>query len=268
MRDRFNKRLKEEVEIKTMELNKILKEQETYIDLILKTSKYKTEFLSNMSHELRTPLNVIIGFSDLLLERLYGDLNSNQIDYLNNVSSSAQHLLNLINQILDLSKIEAGKLELSLKPFNITEMVKDLIISVKPMCEKKGLLLTQEGFDEPKTIVADLTRLKEILFNLLSNAIKFTPKGKISLFFSETEMIWKFDIVDTGIGIDKKDFDQLFQEFKRGQSEFVNNSEGTGLGLVLTKRLVNLHGGEIWFVSELGKGSTFSFTIPKNIKTN
>lgn len=246
-----------------IERKDLLEKQKLYIDEILKTSNIKTDFLSSMSHELRTPLNAIIGFSDLLLECSYGELNSTQRDFLDDINFSSTHLLDMINKILDISKIESGKLKLYYSSFELISMITQIKSSTKPLYEKKELFFEIEGLNNTSQIYADPIRMKEILYNLISNAIKFTLEGGITLKIIEKEKLWEFSISDTGIGIAPEDYELIFKEFKRVQTPFVESVTGTGLGLPLTKRLIILHGGEISFVSELGKGSTFIFTIPK-----
>ncbi len=227
-------------------------------------SQIKTEFMSTMSHELRTPLNVIIGFTDLLLEKLYGELNKDQVKFLNNITSSATHLLNLINDILDISKIESGKINLNIQQSKLFEIIDPIIATIKPMYEAKDLKFNIQGLNKEQIIAVDPIRFKEILYNLLSNAIKYILQGEISLNIKDSEKYWKFDVIDTGIGILKKDYHLIFKDFQRIDSKYIKSIEGTGLGLSFSKRLVNLHGGDIWFKSIFKKGSTFSFTIPKN----
>ena len=236
-----------------------------YLDELTKSSQFKTEFLARMSHELRTPLNAIIGFSDLLLEESYGELNEEQLDFLEDIKSSAQHQLDMIKDILDITKIESGKMGLNLSRFSLNTQIFQVISHLKPLCAVKNLFLEIKGLDKEVEIFADPIRFKEILYNLLSNAIKFTIEGGITLFFKENKDEWIFKIKDTGIGIDKKDHELIFKEFKRVNSPYVNSVQGTGLGLSLTRRLVGLHKGTISLESKIGKGTTFIFTIPKLI---
>ncbi len=237
--------------------------QKLYQEEILKSSQFKSDFMAEMSHELRTPLNSIIGFTDILLEKFYGEINEKQDGYLNNVKTSAEHLLHLINEILDISKIEAGKMELNIENIQLQNIINQIEITLKPVIEKKNLKFELIGLNSEQVIQADLVRFKEIIFNLLSNAIKFTKEGIIKLEVVELEELWKFNVIDTGIGIKEEHFDTIFKEFVRGQSAYVTSVEGTGLGLSLTKRLVELHGGNINFKSKLDEGSIFTFTLPK-----
>jgi len=226
-------------------------------------NKLKSSFLANMSHELRTPLNSIIGFSELLMDKSYGSLNEVQEEFLIDIYESSDYLLNLINHLLDIPKIETGKLELRIKRIQLENLINQLIATLKPLYESKKLSFDIEGVNPDIYIYADPVRIKEILYNLLSNAFKFTFNGGVSLKLLEKQSLWEFNIIDTGIGIDEKDFDLIFEEFKRIQSSLVNSTSGTGLGLSVTKRLVTLHGGDIYFTSKIGVGSTFTFTLPK-----
>ncbi len=262
LRQQFSQTLENEVVKRTKELQEALNQQKQMLDQIVKSSQFKTEFMATMSHELRTPLNAIIGFTDLLLEGAYGPLTEDQIDFLRDIKSSAEHQFEMIQQILDITKIEAGQLKLNLQKFSLNTLIDQIVSTLKPMYTKKKLELEVKGLTEEKEIFADSTRLKEIFFNLLTNAIKFSMSGKISLKIQQKYNEWIFSVFDTGIGIAEKDFDIIFKEFKRVESTYVRSVPGTGLGLSLTKRLVNLHGGEIKFTSALGVGSIFTFTIP------
>ncbi len=234
-----------------------------YLDNILKTSEFKTDLIATTSHELRTPLNAIIGFTDLLIEQEYGKLNNVQLDFLNDIKVSSEYLLQMISHIMDLSKIEAGRLKLNLQKFSLNNIIEQVNSTLIPLFSKKGLKFKVEGLNKLKEIHADPDRFKEIIYNLLSNAIKFTEKGIITLRAIEELEHWEFQVIDTGIGIAKKDYNVVFREFGRIEHDKNKNVTGTGLGLALTKKLINLHKGKIWFESEVGKGTTFFFTIPK-----
>ena len=238
-------------------------QQKLYQEQLLKSSQFKSEFMASMSHELRTPLNSIIGFTDVILERISGEINKEQEKFLTNVKTSALHLLDLINDVLDIAKIEAGKVELNVEDVNLSKIISQIDTMIKPIYKRKNLKFEIQKIDKNKIIRVDRLRFKEILFNLLSNAMKYTKEGSIKLEFSEDENYWKFDIIDSGIGIKEEDFDLIFQDFKRIRSVYVAQIEGTGLGLSLTKRLIEFHGGNISFTSTFGEGSTFTFTIPK-----
>jgi PAS domain S-box-containing protein len=262
----FKEELEKEVQVRTKELNEALEQQKLLLDQIVKSSQFKTEFMSTMSHELRTPLNAIIGFTDLLLENVYGPLNQEQLEFIKDIKSSAEHQFDMIKHILDISKIEAGQITLNIQKFSLNNIIDQIKSSLRPLYKKKRLKFKIKGLEENKEIYADPIRFKEILLNLLSNAVKFTIDGNITLIVQEKYDHWLFKVRDTGIGIARKDFDLIFKEFKRVDSTYVRSVPGTGLGLSLTKRLVNLHGGEISFFSVLGVGTTFSFSILKNLE--
>ena len=223
----------------------------------------KSEFLANMSHELRTPLNSIIGFSDILLEKAFGDLNGKQLKYVNNISVSGKHLLGLINDILDLSKVEAGKMELHYSEFSIDSVFEEVKAIISPLAQTKALDITFKVEADCGDIQADRSRLIQILYNLVSNAIKFTPQGgKVSVHCKKSGNRGIFSVIDTGIGISSDDQKKLFQPFTQIDSSSSKEYCGTGLGLALVKKIVNLHQGDIWVESEIERGSIFMFTIP------
>lgn len=246
----------------------------------------KSDFLANMSHELRTPLNSVIGFSEVLQDELFGTLNEKQKEYINDILGSGKHLLDLINDILDLSKVEAGKLELELSTFSLKDALNAAMSMFKEKAMKHNLKLDLEIEPEADAeIEADERKLRQIMFNLLSNAAKFTPDGGSvhvaarlvsSLSFQVLSLNLKpetltlnpnadfieVSVSDTGIGIKPEDIPKLFQEFMQLESAYTKEYAGTGLGLALTKKLVELHGGKIWVESEFGKGSRFVFMIP------
>lgn len=226
-------------------------------------SKSKGEFLATMSHELRTPLNSIIGFSDILLEEMFGSLNEKQKSCINNISKGGKHLLNLINNILDLSKVEAGKMELDYERFYISDVVNEIKTTILPLALKKEIFLDVKIEPELGMICADKTRFRQILYNLTSNAIKFTPeKGDVTI---EARCFGKYaqvSVKDTGIGISKNDMDKLFQPFKQLNPYLTREQEGTGLGLALVKKFIEMHEGRIRVESKIGEGSIFTFVIP------
>jgi signal transduction histidine kinase/HAMP domain-containing protein/putative methionine-R-sulfoxide reductase with GAF domain len=226
-------------------------------------NKHKSEFLANMSHELRTPLNAIIGFSEVLLERMFGEINEKQDDYLRDIHSSGRHLLTLINDILDLSKIEAGRMELEVSTFDLTSALSNAMTLVRERAQRHAISLAQQVEPQLGEITADERKFKQILVNLLSNAVKFTPDGgRIEVSACREEHNVVIAVHDTGIGIAAEDQATVFEEFRQVGRDYTNKQEGTGLGLALTKKFVELHGGRIWLESEPGKGSTFTFTIP------
>ncbi|MEX1348798.1 MAG: ATP-binding protein, partial [Desulfobacterales bacterium] len=266
-------------------------------------NRSKSEFLANMSHELRTPLNHIIGFAELLLDKHFGELNEQQDEYLNDIHQSSKHLLSLINDILDLSKVEAGKLDLEFDYVELMSVLKNSLVMIKEKAMKNGINLITNADDSPLTIQADKRKLKQIIYNLLSNAVKFTNSGgsiwlnvhkvncviKPGLRWDDPEYLKilkegvqgkphedkppikcvKISVSDTGIGLNYEDRERVFRPFEQVDGSPSRRYQGTGLGLSLTKRLVQLHGGKIWVDSDgEGKGSTFSFVIPIDPKEN
>ncbi len=226
-------------------------------------SQHKSEFLANMSHELRTPLNAIIGFSEVLLERMFGEVNEKQTEYLQDILSSGQHLLSLINDILDLSKVEAGRMELALAPFHLPVALENAVTLVKERAARHGIALTLDVDPRLGEFVGDERKIKQVLLNLLSNAVKFTPEGgQITLKAVVADGSVEISVSDTGIGIAPEDQEAIFEEFRQVGGDDARKREGTGLGLTLAKKFVEMHGGRIWVKSKVGKGSTFSFTLP------
>ena len=226
-------------------------------------NKHKSDFLANMSHELRTPLNAIIGFSEVLLEKLFGDINDKQDDYLKDIHSSGKHLLTLINDILDLSKIEAGRMELEPSSFDLANAISNALTLVRERAQRHGIALSQAVDPALGEIVADERKFKQILINLLTNAVKFTPDGgRIDVTARRMDRHAEIAVRDTGIGIAAQDQAVVFEEFRQVGRDYTNKQEGTGLGLALTRKFVELHGGTITLESAPGKGSTFTFTIP------
>jgi signal transduction histidine kinase len=225
-------------------------------------SQHKSEFLANMSHELRTPLNAIIGFSEVLGERMFGELNAKQEEYLKDIHASGQHLLSLINDILDLSKIEAGRMELELTDFDLPTAIDNALTLVRERAARRGITLGCEIDERVGMIQGDERKVKQVLLNMLSNALKFTPEGgRIDVRTALKEGTVEISVTDTGVGIAPEDQEAIFEEFRQvGTSD--KKVEGTGLGLALSRKFVELHGGRIWVKSQLGQGSTFTFTIP------
>jgi signal transduction histidine kinase len=225
-------------------------------------SRHKSEFLANMSHELRTPLNAIIGFSEVLSERMFGDLNEKQDEYVRDIHASGQHLLSLINDILDLSKIEAGRMELELTDFDLPAAIENAVTLVRERAGRRGIALHPEVDARLGQIRGDERKLKQVLLNLLSNAIKFTPEGgRIELRAGLVDGVAEVSVVDTGIGIAPEDHEAVFEEFRQVGTA-ARKVEGTGLGLALSRKFIELHGGRIWVTSRVGTGSTFTFTLP------
>jgi signal transduction histidine kinase len=226
-------------------------------------NRHKSEFLANMSHELRTPLNAIIGFSEVLQERMFGEMNDKQTEYIDDIHGSGKHLLSLINDILDLSKIEAGRMELDLATFSVPEAIGNALTLVRERAVRHGIELTSSIDPAVGEISADERKFKQILLNLLSNAVKFTPEGgRIAVAARPGEGLVEVSVTDTGIGIAPKDQEAVFEEFRQVGQDYTRKAEGTGLGLALTRKFIELHGGKIRLKSEPGKGSTFTFTLP------
>ena len=226
-------------------------------------NKHKSEFLANMSHELRTPLNAIIGFSEVLSERMFGEINEKQADYLKDIHESGRHLLSLINDILDLSKIEAGRMDLELSSFDLPAALSNAMTLVRERAQRHGIALSLEVDKRLGAFQADERKFKQIVLNLLSNAVKFTPDGgRVAVSAKQDTTCVEIAVKDTGIGIAPEDQAAVFEEFKQVGRDYTKKAEGTGLGLTLTKRFVELHGGAISLESALGKGSTFTITLP------
>jgi signal transduction histidine kinase len=227
-------------------------------------NQHKSDFLANMSHELRTPLNAIIGFSEVLLEKIFGEVNEKQLDYLKDIHSSGRHLLSLINDILDLSKIEAGRMDLDVAEFDLRSALQNSLTLVKERAQRHGIDLSLEADGAIGPFRADERKFKQIMLNLLSNAVKFTPEGgKVGVRARSVGDAVEVAVEDTGVGISAEDQKSVFDEFKQVGRDYTKKAEGTGLGLALTKRFVELHGGSIRLESSPGKGSTFTFTIPR-----
>ncbi|MBE7548979.1 ammonium transporter [Candidatus Kuenenia stuttgartiensis] len=230
-----------------------------------KANRLKSEFLTTMSHELRTPLNAIIGFAEVLRDEIAGSLSKDQKEYVTDIHSSGHHLLDMINNILDLSKIETGKMHLQYEEFCIEDAINDTLTIINASANNKGISVHTNIQDNTPLLSADKTKFRQILYNLLSNAVKFTPEnGKITINVFQKDNSLQFEIVDTGIGIKPEDKEKLFEAFHQADASLTREYEGTGLGLHLTKRLVELHGGKIWAESTFGKGSTFFFILPIN----
>jgi signal transduction histidine kinase len=237
------------------ELRRLYRELET-------ASQHKSDFLANMSHELRTPLNAIIGFSQVLREGMVGDVNEKQVEYLDDILSSGHHLLSLINDVLDLSKVEAGQVELELAPFSLQQALERGVAMVRERALQDGVHVTLATNPDVDVVSGDERRIRQVIFNLLSNAVKFTPAGgAVDVRTTRANGEVSISVADTGPGIGAGDLRRVFEEFQQTEAG-IEQGEGTGLGLALSKRLVELHGGRIWVDSELGRGSTFVFTLP------
>ena len=245
---------------KTLEL---IKEQNKKI---LEADKIKNEFLANMSHELRTPLNAIIGFSEALNLKIFGELNEKQSEYIGDIHSSGVHLLGMINDLLDLSKIESGKMQLSKEIFNVKSAVDEALNIVSPLLVQKKQNIKFECKDKFFEISADRRKFHQILYNLISNAIKFTPEnGIIEIIAVKDGKNLRLSVKDNGIGIAPEFHEKIFGKFQQVDSSYSTKQGSTGLGLTITKELVKLHGGKIFLESKLSKGATFTFTLPVDI---
>lgn len=225
-------------------------------------SAAKSQFLANMSHEFRTPLNAILGFTEVLEDAIAGPLNTEQREYLQDIHKAGQHLLRLINDVLDLSKVEAGRMELFYEEFPIAPVIRESVTALRGAAEKKGLWIKTQLPPDLGMINADQIRFKQILFNLLSNAVKFTDAGGVTVSANTEDSKLHLKVSDTGIGISAEDQKRIFVEFSQLNAGHTRSHEGTGLGLLLTKRLTEAHGGRIWVDSEPGRGSTFHVLLP------
>jgi signal transduction histidine kinase/DNA-binding NarL/FixJ family response regulator len=243
---------------------------ETAMERAQASDRKKSEFLANMSHELRTPLNHIIGFTELVVDKNFGELNTEQEEFLTDVLHSGRHLLAVINEILDLSKVESGKMDLKYSTVYLHPLVENSLVMMKEKALKHRIELSTEISDQPETLEADERKLKQILYNLLANAVKFTPDGGSVLVrlspengLSDGHPGLRFSVIDTGIGLEVNDLERVFQPFEQADNSASRKYQGTGLGLALTKKMVELHGGKIWAESEgIGRGSAFHVIIP------
>ena len=233
-------------------------------------NQHKSAFLANMSHELRTPLNAIIGFSEVMLAGITGEISEKQEEYLNDIHASGSHLLRLINDILDFSKIEAGRMDLELESFDLSTAIDNATALIKERAMRHQITLLRDGDDAIGEIVADELKVKQILVNLLNNAVKFTPdEGQITIQSRKVDGVIEIAIKDSGIGISVEDKNRIFESFRQAKEDTagLRKQEGTGLGLSLSKRMVELHGGTMWVESEVGVGSNFFFTLPASRDT-
>ena len=228
-------------------------------------SKHKSQFLANMSHELRTPLNAILGYTELILDNIYGEAPERMRTVLERVQSNGKHLLGLINDVLDLSKIEAGQLSLSLTDYSIHDMVQGVHTAVEPLANSKKLLFKTEIPDNLPPAHGDDRRLSQVLLNLVGNAIKFTDAGEVAVKAAASNGTYTISVRDTGPGIAAEDQMKIFEEFQQADNSQTKAKGGTGLGLSIAKRIVEMHGGRLWVESSPGHGSTFSFTVPLRV---
>ncbi len=257
----FNQDLERRIGQRTNELTDLNKELAQSNSELERVSRLKSEFLARMSHELSTPMNAIVGFSDLLAEESEGPLNTEYRRFVQHIQEGARHLLQLINDVLDLSKIEAGKLEISSTRFQASEALEEVLTVIRPLALIKHIQIQNELLPDVY-ISADRTRFKQILYNLLSNAVKFTPEtGKVWIQAKPENWDILFIIGDTGIGIPREEHENIFSEFHQVGANGAGPTEGTGLGLAITRKLIEMHGGTIRVESELGTGSRFSFNL-------
>jgi signal transduction histidine kinase len=227
-------------------------------------SQHKTQFLANMSHELRTPLNAILGYTELIADGIYGEVPESIGAIMERVQGSGHNLLGLINDVLDLSKIEAGQLTLAINDYSFQDTVQSVISSVEPLASEKKLKLTADLADDLPIGHGDERRIAQVLMNLVGNAIKFTDAGEVKVSVTVDDEMFVASVIDTGPGIPEEQQKEIFEEFQQVDSSSTRKKGGTGLGLAIAKRIVELHGGRIWVVSSAGQGSTFSFSLPIN----
>ena len=229
-------------------------------------SRHKSQFLANMSHELRTPLNAILGYTELLIDGIYGELSPKAGDVMTRIDRSGKHLLGLINDVLDLSKIEAGQLELALADYSLAEVVHAVVTQVESLAAEKGLILQAAVAPDLPAGRGDERRLAQVLLNLVGNAIKFTEVGSVRIVAYRDGDAFVVSVADTGPGIAEADRQRIFEEFQQADSSSTRKKGGTGLGLSIARRIVELHGGRIWVESTVGRGSTFSFRVPVRVE--
>jgi len=227
-----------------------------------RANRLKSDFLANMSHELRTPINALIGYTSLMLERIYGEINAQQEEGLHRIQASAQHLLELINDVLDLAKIEAGKMPLHLEDVSLGVVIQEIAEQLEPLVRRKGLELLAEVAEEGIRMHTDRTKVKQILLNIVSNAVKFTQVGRVVVRASRDDETVQIDVTDTGIGIRERDLGAIWEDFRQVDQSRTREFGGTGLGLSITRRLVDALGGRVGVASEFGKGSTFTVRLP------
>jgi signal transduction histidine kinase len=228
-------------------------------------SQHRSQFLANMSHELRTPLNAILGYTELILDSIYGQTPEKMREVLERLQANGKHLLGLINDVLDLSKIEAGQLTLDLADYSVQDIVYTVFTAVESLATGKNLALTTNVAPNLPIGHGDERRLAQVLLNLVGNAIKFTDKGEVAIKATAADGLFTVAVTDTGPGIDPSDQRKIFEEFQQADNSATKRKGGTGLGLSIAKRIIEMHGGRIWVESDVGKGSTFAFTIPVHV---
>jgi len=228
-------------------------------------SQHKSQFLANMSHELRTPLNAILGYTELMADGIYGELPGKTIDVLKRLESNGRHLLGLINDVLDLSKIEAGQLVLELTDYSLEDIAQTVRSTLEPLAADKKLAFKIEVAPKMPAGHGDGRRLTQVVINLVGNAIKFTDAGEVAIKATAANGSFHLSVCDTGPGISAADQAKLFQEFQQADNAITRKKGGTGLGLAISKRIIEMHGGKIWVESQPGQGSTFAFTLPVTV---
>ena len=229
-------------------------------------SQHKSQFLANMSHELRTPLNAILGYTELILDNIYGETPEKMREVLDRLQANGKHLLGLINDVLDLSKIEVGQLTLSLADYSLKDIVHTVFTGVESLATGKKLKLTTDVAPNLPKGHGDERRLAQVLLNLVGNAIKFTDRGEVAIKATASDGSFTVAVRDSGPGINPSDQGRIFEEFQQADSSITRKKGGTGLGLSIAKRIIEMHGGQIWVESDVGKGSTFAFTIPMRVE--
>jgi len=254
-----------EITFSKRKIEKMINENEA----LIQASKTKSEFIMAISHELRTPLNSIIGFSDLLKTKNFGELNEIQEKYIDNIQLSGNNLLLIINDILDLSTVEAGKIDLSIEKMSIANVINESIAIIEDIAKQKKIQVITEIEPGPDIIEADKNRIRQVLFNILNNAVKFSkPQGIVTITTRKEGDMAHISVSDTGIGIKEEDIGRLFKEFEQIDRGASRKYGGTGLGLVISKKLIELHGGKIWIKSKYGEGTTFTIALPIVAKLN
>jgi signal transduction histidine kinase len=254
--------LEQQVQERTRELATALGKLDEKTRELEAASDHKSEFLADMSHELRTPLNAISGFSQVLRKQLLGEINEKQAEYLDDILASSRHLLSLIDDVLDLAKVEAGQIELEVMPFSLREALERGVVIVRERATREDVRVSVSSDPGVDTVIGDERRIRQVVFNLLSNAVKFAPAGStVDVSAARVDGEVRISVSDSGPGIAPEDQARIFEEFQQAAAG-KEQREGTGLGLALSRRLVELHGGHIWVDSEVGKGSTFAFTLP------
>ena len=243
------------------------KELQTLNERLALATRAKSEFLANMSHELRTPMNAILGFVEMILDEIYGDIPAHLKEPLTDIQTNGKHLLRLINDVLDLSKIEAGRMELSLGEYSVQDIVETVRASLQSLAAEKGLGFAAAAQDDIPLACGDGKRITQCLMNLAGNALKFTRQGRVEILVGLEGQSLIYRVKDTGIGIPKEQLENVFAEFRQVDATITREFGGTGLGLSITKKFVEMHGGRIWVESELGEGSTFFFSVPLRVET-